>query len=149
MRSAGGHPSAVDEEGAGCHLGLRPCYRTLPEAPRGHGLVPDPRDTAPHQGSVGCRGYTDGLALAGGRTGRGQPLAPALVLLDGLPSGPGLLGIGPRGTGSPGVARGDDRGPGRVRGQQMVSVHGAVFMLTADIFTVLCYSIHLCERSVL
>lgn len=34
-------------------------------------------------------------------------------------------------------------------GRQMVSVHCAVFMLIADIFNVLCYSIHLCERSVL
>lgn len=34
-------------------------------------------------------------------------------------------------------------------GQQMVPVHYAVFMLIADIFNVLCYSIHLCERSVL
>lgn len=32
---------------------------------------------------------------------------------------------------------------------QMVSVHCAVFMLIADIFNVLCYSIHLCERAVL
>lgn len=34
-------------------------------------------------------------------------------------------------------------------GRQMVSVHCTVFMLTADISIVLCYSIHLCERSVL
>lgn len=105
-------------------------------------------------GSVGRCGDTDGLALAGGRTERGQPSAPALALLDSLPSSPGLLVIGPRGpfpwgTGSRGAARGDGQGPGWVRGRQMVSVHGAVLMLIADIFTVLCYSIHLCERSVL
>lgn len=34
-------------------------------------------------------------------------------------------------------------------GRQMVSVHCAMFMLIADIFNVLCYSIRLGERSVL
>lgn len=41
-----------------------------------------------------------------------------------------------------------DRAQGEAS-RQMVFVRCAVFMLIADIFNVLCYSIHLCERSVL
>ena len=92
-------------------------------------------------GSIGRCGDTERLALAGAERGEDSPRSRLsrfwMVAWEACWAHEPRHGLW------------GDQGPGRARGQQMVSVHGAVFMLIADIFTVLCYSIHLCERSVL
>ena len=100
MHSAGGHPSTVDEGVGGCP-GLRRCYRTLSKAPRGHGLVPDPRDPALHRGAGRKRRALWGHGWAGlgwGQDGERTALSPSSRAAGQPPKQPRPAGHRPPGA---------------------------------------------------